>query len=77
MHFTLIDYKKVTSKKNNKDYIIANLLYNKNVVCSTCSSYDEMLEQFCSNNLNEDITEYVGFRPISNSGAFRCYIKYK
>lgn len=77
MHFTLLSYKVVTSKKNGKDYIIYNLLYNDTCVSQNCSLYNNDLRDFLDNNINEDITEYTLFRPVSNSGAFRPYIKYK
>lgn len=75
--YILLNFKKITSKKNNKDYLIFNVLLNNDYLLKLFHGYDEMLEQYLINNTNEDISDDVQMVFDSNIMAFKPYIKYK
>ena len=75
--FLLLSYKTITSKKNGKDYLLINLLYNQEYLVKIVNNYDELLEEFCKNNEGEIISEYVALRYNDNIKGFLPIIKYK
>ena len=77
MNILLTDYVKLKSKKNGKEYLKYYMLVDKRLLYTGFSEYDEMLESFLSNNLNENIGEYVQFNYNDNIKGFVPYVKYK
>ena len=77
MNILLTDYVKIKSKKNEKDYLKYYMLVDKRILYTGFSECNEMLESFLKNNINEDISEYVGFNYNDNIKGFVPYVKYK
>lgn len=75
MKYILFSYDKIKAKTNDKQYIIARCVCDSRNMYNIFMNYDELLEEFCKNNINEDITEFVDYRFYNNSIV--PYIKYK
>lgn len=77
MNFKLLSHKIIKSKKNGKEYIIADLYYDNNVLIKSFNEYDELFEQFLISNEYQDISEYVSLRYNDNIKGFIPVIRYK
>lgn len=76
MEYILTSYKLIKSKKNNKDYIVYCLLFNRRFVVENMEEYSEFLEEFCKNHLMENVNDNVIMNYYANIKAFKPCIKY-
>lgn len=73
--FILTGYKFVTSKRNNKQYILYYLLFNKKVVIPCVSEFNQKFADYLEENLMNDVTECVDLRYVMDKEAFIPYIR--
>lgn len=74
VRFVLYSYKKTRSKKQDKDLLVLNCIFNNDQMFPIFMSYSETNEEFCKNFVGDDITQYVSLR-LTESNAFIAYIK--
>lgn len=66
MDYLLISYDVITAKSNGKKYIIVHCVCDSRNMYNIFMNYTEMLEEFCKNNIKENITEYIRYRFSNN-----------